>query len=271
MARVVAVEMHRNEFNMWREGRGRRLGSGVCGLVGGGLPYWDAQGGSLTWSGHVGLKQLQPQPSMSGLKLMCGKGGHSGEMSVMCGLDDNGYDLSPERPLHFAEKVLPILHGLGTDSYLVVKKHQSMEAMLLYLGRWCTSAGGSCRAGQAEGFLHPEPGPDSARQEQLRQRAAGGQASLEAGQSPSSWEPPVCGQGVGASHAHSSPPPVSHVGDTKHGMMKFREDRSLLGLGLPSGGFHDRYFILNSSCLRLYKEIRVSGPSGSCLVMGPCT
>ncbi|XP_012580905.1 PREDICTED: arf-GAP with Rho-GAP domain, ANK repeat and PH domain-containing protein 1 isoform X3 [Condylura cristata] len=91
-----------------------------------------------------------------------------------------------ERPLHFAEKVLPILHGLGIDSYLVVKKHQSMEAMLLYL--------------------------------------------------------------------------ASHVGDTKHGMMKFREDRSLLGLGLPSGGFHDRYFILNSSCLRLYKEIRSHRP-----------
>nr|XP_025866331.1 arf-GAP with Rho-GAP domain, ANK repeat and PH domain-containing protein 1 isoform X2 [Vulpes vulpes] len=91
-----------------------------------------------------------------------------------------------ERPLHFSEKVLPILHGLGTDSYLVVKKHQSMEAMLLYL--------------------------------------------------------------------------ASHVGDTKHGMMKFREDRSLLGLGLPSGGFHDRYFILNSSCLRLYKEIRSHRP-----------
>ncbi|XP_047372375.1 arf-GAP with Rho-GAP domain, ANK repeat and PH domain-containing protein 1 isoform X3 [Sciurus carolinensis] len=49
---------------------------------------------------------------------------------------------------------------------------------------------------------------------------------------------------------------ASRVGDTKHGMMKFREDRSLLGLGLPSGGFHDRYFILNSSCLRLYKEVR---------------
>ncbi|XP_058161887.1 arf-GAP with Rho-GAP domain, ANK repeat and PH domain-containing protein 1 isoform X3 [Dasypus novemcinctus] len=91
-----------------------------------------------------------------------------------------------ERPLHFAEKVLPILHGLGTDSCLVVKRHQSMEAMLLYL--------------------------------------------------------------------------ASRVGDTKHGMMKFREDRSLLGLGLPSGGFHDRYFILNSSCLRLYKEVRSHRP-----------
>ncbi|XP_029411763.1 arf-GAP with Rho-GAP domain, ANK repeat and PH domain-containing protein 1 isoform X2 [Nannospalax galili] len=91
-----------------------------------------------------------------------------------------------ERPLHFAEKVLPIVHGLGTDSYLVVKKYQSMEAMLLYL--------------------------------------------------------------------------ASRVGDTKHGMMKFREDRSLLGLGLPSGGFHDRYFILNGSCLRLYKEVRSHRP-----------
>lgn len=59
------------------------------------------------------------------------------------------------------------------------------------------------------------------------------------------------------------------MGDTKHGMMKFREDRSLLGLGLPSGGFHDRYFILNSSCLRLYKEIRVGGPAGFCLAKGP--
>ncbi|KAL0629582.1 Arf-GAP with Rho-GAP domain, ANK repeat and PH domain-containing protein 1 [Plecturocebus cupreus] len=97
-----------------------------------------------------------------------------------------------ERPLHFAEKVLPILHGLGTDSHLVVKKHQAMEAMLLYLVE--------------------------------------------------------------------SPPPASRVGDTKHGMMKFREDRSLLGLGLPSGGFHDRYFILNSSCLRLYKEVRSHRP-----------
>ncbi|XP_031509065.1 arf-GAP with Rho-GAP domain, ANK repeat and PH domain-containing protein 1 isoform X7 [Papio anubis] len=102
-----------------------------------------------------------------------------------------------ERPLHFAEKVLPILHGLGTDSHLVVKKHQAMEAMLLYL--------------------------------------------------------------------------ASRVSDTKHGMMKFREDRSLLGLGLPSGGFHDRYFILNSSCLRLYKEVRSQRPwSGAPETVSSC-
>ncbi|XP_074072898.1 arf-GAP with Rho-GAP domain, ANK repeat and PH domain-containing protein 1 isoform X1 [Macrotis lagotis] len=87
-----------------------------------------------------------------------------------------------ERPLHYTEKVLPILHSLGTDSYLVVKKYLAMEAMLMYL--------------------------------------------------------------------------ASKVGDTKHGMMKFREDRSLLGLGLSTGSFHDRYFMLNSSCLRLFKEIR---------------
>lgn len=79
------------------------------------------------------------------------------------------------------------------------------------------------------------------------------------------------GTGVGRwhsiAHAHSSPPLASRVGDTKHGMMKFREDRSLLGLGLPSGGFHDRYFILNSSCLRLYKEVRVSPMMDTCI---PC-
>lgn len=61
-----------------------------------------------------------------------------------CGVSDNGCDFSPERPLHFAEKVLPILHGLGTDSHLVVKKHQAMEAMLLYLGRWGWQGGAAC-------------------------------------------------------------------------------------------------------------------------------
>ncbi|XP_064297678.1 arf-GAP with Rho-GAP domain, ANK repeat and PH domain-containing protein 1 isoform X1 [Phalacrocorax carbo] len=90
-----------------------------------------------------------------------------------------------ERPLHYSEKVLPILHCLGTESYLVVKKQVSMENMLIYL--------------------------------------------------------------------------ASRVGDCKHGMMKFREERNLLGLGL-STGFHDRYFILNHTCLRLYKEVRSHKP-----------
>ncbi|XP_067322524.1 arf-GAP with Rho-GAP domain, ANK repeat and PH domain-containing protein 1 isoform X2 [Anolis sagrei] len=90
-----------------------------------------------------------------------------------------------ERPLHYSEKVLPILHSLGKDSYLVVKRQLSMDSMLLYL--------------------------------------------------------------------------ASKVGDSKHGMMKFREEKNLLGLGL-STGFHDRYFILNSECLRLYKEVRSHKP-----------
>lgn len=81
----------------------------------------------------------------------------------------------------------------------------------------------------------------------------------------SGWE------GGGVAPARSRALAASRVGDTKHGMMKFREDRSLLGLGLPSGGFHDRYFILNSSCLRLYKEVRVSVPTGSFPGMGSCT
>ncbi|XP_066476307.1 arf-GAP with Rho-GAP domain, ANK repeat and PH domain-containing protein 1 [Tiliqua scincoides] len=90
-----------------------------------------------------------------------------------------------ERPLHYTEKVLPILHCLGKESYLVVKRQLSMENMLVYL--------------------------------------------------------------------------ASRVGDSKHGMMKFREEKNLLGVGL-STGFHDRYFILNSSCLRLYKEVRSHKP-----------
>ncbi|XP_051520901.1 arf-GAP with Rho-GAP domain, ANK repeat and PH domain-containing protein 1-like isoform X2 [Myxocyprinus asiaticus] len=91
-----------------------------------------------------------------------------------------------ERPLHFQERVLPILHSLGTDSYLLVKKHFSMEAMLVYL--------------------------------------------------------------------------ASKVEVSKHGMMKFREERSLLGLGLSSGSFNDRYFILTNTSLRLYKEVRSNRP-----------
>ncbi|KAI4815708.1 hypothetical protein KUCAC02_005843, partial [Chaenocephalus aceratus] len=42
--------------------------------------------------------------------------------------------------------------------------------------------------------------------------------------------------------------------------MKFREEAKHLGLGLSSGSFHDRYFILNSSSLRMYKEVRSNRP-----------
>uniref|UniRef100_A0A8C9YQI3 ArfGAP with RhoGAP domain, ankyrin repeat and PH domain 1 n=1 Tax=Sander lucioperca TaxID=283035 RepID=A0A8C9YQI3_SANLU len=88
-----------------------------------------------------------------------------------------------ERPLHYQERVLPILHSFGTDSHLLIKKHPAMEMMMVYL--------------------------------------------------------------------------ASKVDASKHGIMKFREERSILGLGLSSGSFHDRYFILNSSSLRMYKEVRV--------------
>ncbi|KAL7825327.1 hypothetical protein AOLI_G00325340 [Acnodon oligacanthus] len=85
-----------------------------------------------------------------------------------------------ERPLHYQERVLPILHSLGTDSHLLVKKNYSMEAMLVYL--------------------------------------------------------------------------ASKVDVTKHGMLKFREEKSLLGL--TTGSFNDRYFMLNQTSLRLYKDVR---------------
>ncbi|XP_040901612.1 arf-GAP with Rho-GAP domain, ANK repeat and PH domain-containing protein 1-like isoform X2 [Toxotes jaculatrix] len=91
-----------------------------------------------------------------------------------------------ERPLHYQERVLPILHSFGTDSHLLIKKHLAMEAMIVYL--------------------------------------------------------------------------TSKVDVSKHGMMKFREERSILGLGLSSGSFHDRYFILNSNSLRMYKEVRSNRP-----------
>uniref|UniRef100_A0AAY4ES14 ArfGAP with RhoGAP domain, ankyrin repeat and PH domain 1 n=1 Tax=Denticeps clupeoides TaxID=299321 RepID=A0AAY4ES14_9TELE len=96
-----------------------------------------------------------------------------------------------ERPLHYNEKVLPIFHSLGTDSYLLVKKHYSMEAMLVYL--------------------------------------------------------------------------ASKVEVTKHGVVRFREERSLLGLG----SFNERYFILTSTSLRMYKDIRVKlCIFGQCIIAG---
>nr|DBA32250.1 TPA: hypothetical protein GDO54_000056 [Pyxicephalus adspersus] len=49
----------------------------------------------------------------------------------------------------------------------------------------------------------------------------------------------------------------NRVGDSKNGMMKFREDKSLLDFTMK---FHDRYFMLNSSTLRMYREIRSHRP-----------
>nr|XP_029508371.1 arf-GAP with Rho-GAP domain, ANK repeat and PH domain-containing protein 1-like [Oncorhynchus nerka] len=91
-----------------------------------------------------------------------------------------------ERPLHHLERVLPIIHSLGTDSHLLVKKHLAMEAIRIYL--------------------------------------------------------------------------ASKVDVSKHGMVKFREERSILGLGLHTGSFHDRYFILSTASLRMYKEVRSNRP-----------
>ncbi|KAM6946388.1 arf-GAP with Rho-GAP domain, ANK repeat and PH domain-containing protein 1 [Aplochiton taeniatus] len=91
-----------------------------------------------------------------------------------------------ERPLQHQQRVLPILHSLGVDSHLLIKKHIAMESILLYL--------------------------------------------------------------------------ASKVDVSKHGMVKFREERSILGLGLSSGSFHDRYFILNTTSLRMYKEVRSNRP-----------
>lgn len=99
---------------------------------------------------------------------------------------DGGCALSPERPLHFSEKVLPILHSLGIDSYLVVKKYQSMEAMLLYLGRWCTWMGG------IPGWV-VSTGPDRTWQCDVWWGSGSGRQTFRGwgrmGHFPSSWDP----------------------------------------------------------------------------------
>lgn len=123
--------------------------------------------------------------------------------------------LPSERPLHYQERVLPILHSFGTDSHLLIKKHVAMDMMIVYLGK------------------HPN-------------------------QMPTKWvflnhHPP---RQLFLNNL-SFCPPASKVDASKHGMMKFREERSILGLGLSTGSFHDRYFILNSNSLRMYKEVRV--------------
>ncbi|XP_037835148.1 arf-GAP with Rho-GAP domain, ANK repeat and PH domain-containing protein 1 isoform X2 [Kryptolebias marmoratus] len=91
-----------------------------------------------------------------------------------------------ERPLHYQERVLPILHSIGADSRLLIKKHPDIEAMMSFL--------------------------------------------------------------------------TNKVDVAKHGIMKFREERSILGLGLSTGNFHERYFILNVTSLRMYKDVRSNRP-----------
>lgn len=61
------------------------------------------------------------------------------------------------------------MHGLGIDSHLVVKKYQSMEAMLLYLGKWCLQ-------GMLAGWVPPSRSrvrPGGTRTEQVRWRDLG--------------------------------------------------------------------------------------------------
>lgn len=121
---------------------------------------------------------------------------------------------SSERPLHYQERVLPILHSIGADSHLLIKKHPDIEAMKVFLGK--TRKAQICLA--------------------------------------QSWHCPSHFTSLlNASFCLSA----NKVDVSKHGIMKFREERSILGLGLPSGNFHERYFILNVTSLRMYKDVRV--------------
>ncbi|KAM4796199.1 LOW QUALITY PROTEIN: arf-GAP with Rho-GAP domain, ANK repeat and PH domain-containing protein 1 [Rhinophrynus dorsalis] len=49
----------------------------------------------------------------------------------------------------------------------------------------------------------------------------------------------------------------NRVGDTKNGTMKYREEKTLLGF---VANFHDRYFMLNNTTLRMYREVRSHKP-----------
>lgn len=42
---------------------------------------------------------------------------------------------SSERPLHYQERVLPILHSFGNESHLLIKRQPAMDAMIIYLGK----------------------------------------------------------------------------------------------------------------------------------------
>ncbi|KAK7883306.1 hypothetical protein WMY93_029480 [Mugilogobius chulae] len=91
-----------------------------------------------------------------------------------------------ERPLHYRERVLPLLHSFGTDSKLLIKKHMAMETMLSFL---------------------------------------------------------------------ASKPDTS-----KHGKMKFKDGKNIPGLGLFVTGFHEKYFTLSPTSLRMYKEVTSNKP-----------
>lgn len=48
----------------------------------------------------------------------------------------------------------------------------------------------------------------------------------------------------------------NRVGDSRTGTMEYREEKGLLGFS----GFHDRYFMLNSTVLRMYRDVRSHRP-----------
>ncbi|XP_056298098.1 arf-GAP with Rho-GAP domain, ANK repeat and PH domain-containing protein 1-like isoform X2 [Pseudoliparis swirei] len=59
-----------------------------------------------------------------------------------------------ERPLHHQERVLPVLHSIGTESHLLIKKHLAMAAMMLYLaGQADASKHGVVKLGEERSLL----------------------------------------------------------------------------------------------------------------------
>lgn len=95
----------------------------------------------------------------------------------------------PERPLHYQERVLPILHALGTDSHLVIKKHLAMEAMITYLCK-PTHSMWSCLFITIHTFrvLHVTTFPSDASAHQLVKRTHPNMGWWNSEKSEASWD-----------------------------------------------------------------------------------
>ncbi|TNN61478.1 Arf-GAP with Rho-GAP domain, ANK repeat and PH domain-containing protein 1 [Liparis tanakae] len=62
--------------------------------------------------------------------------------------------VSSERPLHHQERVLPVLHSIGTESHLLIKRHLAMAAMMLHLaGQADASKHGVVKLGEERSLL----------------------------------------------------------------------------------------------------------------------
>lgn len=127
-----------------------------------------------------------------------------------------------ERPVHYQERVLPL--SCETDSYLIVKKHVDMEAMVNYLGEHANHNHHSCLINCTLGVICHRILHDL------------------------------------SFFFFFFLLVENKVLVSKTGTIKYREERNLI----ISTGFHSRYFILDSRLLKMFKDVRVSSFCARC-------